>query len=285
MTRTTLGLGFSSCPNDTFAFHALVHGLVDVPRVRFAPRLDDVEELNRRAAGDDALPVTKLSVFAALFLLDRYQVLPSGAALGRGVGPLVVVRRDGSRPDRLAELAGRRVAIPGERTTANLLLEEFGPDGIVRVPMRFDAILAAVANGDVDAGLVIHESRFTYPGFGLERIVDLGELWEATTGLPLPLGVMAADRGLSSATRRAIGHGIASSVRYAQSWPQASREYVRAHAQELSDDVCARHVALYVNEFTVDLGAEGKTALDALAARARAAGLAPDGPSLIDDEE
>lgn len=284
MTRVPIGIGYSPCPNDTFMFHALVHGLVEVPRVRFEPWLADIEELNRRAAGDDALPVTKLSAFAALHGAARYAIAPAGAALGRGVGPLVVVRQAGRRPDRLAELAGRRVAIPGRRTTAHLLLRCFAGADWEPVEMRFDRILGAVARGEVDAGLVIHESRFTYAGFGLERLADLGELWEAQSGLPLPLGVIGIDRGLPATLRRAITQGIASSVRYAQACPDESRSYVRAHAQELADDVCARHIALYVNESSAELGAEGRAALEALAAKARAFGLAPPGPPLFGDD-
>ena len=249
----TLTFGFSPCPNDTFAFHALVHGLVDAP-FGVEPVLLDIEELNRRAHTGE-LDLTKLSVGAFAGVGERYRLLRSGAALGRGVGPLVVAREE--RP-----VDGARVAIPGYETTAFLLFRLAYPGHGEIAELRYDRILDAVAGGDADAGLIIHESRFTYADHGLTRIADLGEWWEGETGLPVPLAGICARAGLEEAD--AAEAAIQASVEYAFAHPEASREYVRAHSQELSDEVCDRHIALYVNEFSVDLADEGLAAIERL---------------------
>ena len=258
-----LRLGFSSCPNDTFMFHALVHGLVpDAPAVEVV--MEDIEALNRRALepGGDALPLTKLSVGAWARVRERYTVLDAGAALGRGCGPLVVAREAA----RLEGLGGRRIAVPGLGTTAYALLRMFGP-AHEPVPMRFDEVMPAVERGDVDAGLIIHESRFTYPEHGLVQVADLGEVWEADTGLPLPLGVIVADRELDPAVRDAFEAALSNSVRRAWDHPEAARAYIDAHAQEMDRDVCDQHIALYVNAFSATLGDEGRAAIDTFVAR------------------
>jgi len=259
-----LTFGFSPCPNDTFAFHALVHGLVDAP-ARVRPVLLDIEELNRRAH-DGELDLTKLSFGALPAVADRYAMLRSGAALGRGVGPLVVARE----PLSLAEAAAGPIAIPGRETTAFLLLRLLAPELGEPVELRYDEILGAVACGDVSAGLIIHESRFTYAEHGLVKVADLGELWEARSGLPIPLAAICARRDLDEDLRAQLEAAIRASVEYAFAHPEASREYVRAHSQELSDEVCDRHIALYVNGFSVDLGDEGLAAIEALTAQAAA---------------
>jgi 1,4-dihydroxy-6-naphthoate synthase len=261
-----LTFGFSPCPNDTFAFHALVHGLVDAP-FEVRPVLLDIEELNMRARSGE-LDLTKLSFGGIGSLTDTYAMLRSGAALGHGCGPLVVAREAMS----LAESAQRRMAIPGRDTTAFLLLRLFAPgieDGDV-AEVRYDRILSAVETGEVDAGLIIHESRFTYAEHGLERVADLGELWEARTGMPIPLAAICARRDLDDETRIAAERAIRASVEYAFAHPDASRDYVQEHSQELSEEVCRQHIALYVNEFSIDLGAEGLAAIDALMAAAAA---------------
>lgn len=271
----SLPLGFSSCPNDTFMFDALVHGRVPVADLRVTVEMDDIEVLNRRAVGLDSrppLPVTKVSVAALGRLTRDYAVLDAGAALGRGCGPLVLRRGDDTRFASLADLAGAVVAIPGEATTANLLLRLFGP-AVERVTLRFDEIMPAVARGEVDAGLVIHESRFTYADHGLATIADLGELWEQDTGLPLPLGVIVARRELPPATVDAIEQGLRRSVQAAWAEPELSWPYVRAHAQEMDEDVCRRHIGLYVNELSAGLGQEGRRAIEELVARMRAVGV------------
>ncbi len=273
--RHELALGFSSCPNDTFMFHALVGGLVEVPGIRFAPVIEDIEALNLRGLDPTRrLPITKLSASTMARLCDHYTVLDAGAALGRGCGPLVVRRSGRTDLGELGDLHGQRVAIPGENTTAYLLLRiaadqaRFEP-----VVMRFEAIMPAVAAGQVDAGLIIHESRFTYPSHGLVELADLGVVWERITGMPIPLGMIAVARELGESTIAAIEQGLRRSVELAFAQPERSRAWIREHAQELDEAVCRQHIALYVNEFSRSLGSEGRAAIDELLSRGRSSGL------------
>ena len=262
-----LSLAASPCPNDTFIFHALVHGLIPG-----APLVDltfaDVDVTNT-AAGRGEFDLVKVSYAALPWLLDRYHLLPCGGALGRGCGPLVLTRDD--RPD----LTGATVAVPGERTTAYLLLrlwsEERRPARIEVVP--FHRIMPGVADGTYDAGLVIHEARFTYPAYGLTALADLGDWWEKETGLPIPLGAILARKGVVDPDQAA--EWIRTSVSMAWANPDASREFVLRNAQEMDPDVARRHIELYVNEFTLDLGEEGYAAADALLGRSAAAGVTP----------
>jgi 1,4-dihydroxy-6-naphthoate synthase len=260
-----IGLGFTPCPNDAFAFHALVDGLVPAP-FEVEPVLLDIEELNQRA-GAGELQLTKLSFGAAAAAGDRYRLLRSGAALGRGVGPLVVARAQAS----LEETAAGRVAVPGLETTAFALLRLAAPALGEVVELRYDRILDAVVAGDVDAGLIIHESRFTYREHGLVSVADLGEWWEGETGLPVPLAGIFARNDLDAALVDEAEAAIRASVEYAFAHPEASRDYVRSLAHELSDEVCAAHIALYVNEHSVDIGDEGLAAIDRLIGRTTAA--------------
>ena len=268
-----LGLGFSPCPNDTFQFHALVSGAVTLPGFAVRPWLADIEALNERAMGPDPLAVTKLSLPGFAQVADRYAPLRAGAALGHGVGPLVVSRTGGA----LGRLAGRRVGIPGRYTTAHLLLRLFAPPDIEAVPMRFEAIMPAVAAGDVDAGVIIHEGRFTYAGHGLREVADLGALWEEETKLPLPLAVIAVQRSPLAPPAEVVEEGLRASIRAARARPEASADYVRAHAQEMDPAVCRQHIALYVNDYSVELGPEGEAAVAELLARGAAAGILPPG--------
>jgi 1,4-dihydroxy-6-naphthoate synthase len=254
----TLTFGFSPCPNDTFAFHALVHGLVDAP-FRVEPVLLDIEELNRRAH-DGVFDLTKLSVGAFAGVGARYRLLRSGAALGHGVGPLVVARESRT----LADAAAGRLAIPGRDTTAFRLLRLAAPALGEVVELRYDRILGAVASGEVDAGLVIHESRFTYANHGLVKVADLGDWWEAETGLPVPLAGICARADLEPALAAAAERALRDSVAHAFAHREASRDYVRAHAQEMSDAVCDAHIRLYVNELSLDLGDDGLRAIERL---------------------
>jgi 1,4-dihydroxy-6-naphthoate synthase len=259
---------YSPCPNDTFVFHALAHGLVPG-----APPIDvtfaDVDVTNT-AAERGEFDVVKVSYAALPWLLDRYALLPCGGAVGRDCGPLVLTAGD---PElRL----GATVAVPGERTTAYLLFRlwsaGFAP-GEIRV-MPFHAIMPAIRDGEVDAGLVIHEARFTYPRYGLYAVADLGDWWEGETGLPIPLGAILARRDLAVPHDELASH-IRASVRAAWADPDATRAYVAEHAQEMERDVADAHIALYVNEFTEDLGDAGYAAAEALLGRAAEAGLAP----------
>jgi 1,4-dihydroxy-6-naphthoate synthase len=235
-----LNFAFSPCPNDTFAFHALVHGLVPGPRV--APHIDDVEALNARAAGGGA-EVTKISIAAYGRMRDRYALLRAGGAAGFGVGPIVVARRE--------RTVGGRVAIPGERTTAALLLNMLGR--FETVPMRFDRIEQAVLRADVDCGVLIHEGRFTYQAKGLTLVEDLGAVWEQRMKCPLPLAAIAIRRDLAVAHGSEMDRALRASVEYAFAHPNASRGYVSDHAQEMDPSVVAKHIQLYVNDYTVAL--------------------------------
>jgi 1,4-dihydroxy-6-naphthoate synthase len=260
-----LSFGFTPCPNDAFAFHALVHGLVPAP-FEVEPVLLDIEELNRHAAAAE-LQLSKISFGAAAAAGDRYRLLRSGAALGRGVGPLVVARE----PASLEEAAAGRIAVPGRETTAFLLLRLAAPGLADVVELRYDRILGAVVAGEVDAGLIIHESRFTYGEHGLVAVADLGEWWEGETGLPVPLAGIFARSDLEPELVESAESAIRASVEYAFAHPEASRDYVRLHSHELSDEVSAAHIALYVNEHSVDVGDEGLAAIDRLLGRATAA--------------
>lgn len=255
-----LTFGFSPCPNDTFAFHALVHGLVDAP-FRVRPVLLDIEELNRRAH-DGAFDLTKLSVGAFAGVGTRYRMLRSGAALGHGVGPLVVARR----PMSLDEAVRDRVAIPGRETTAFRLLRLAAPALDEVVEVRYDRILGAIERGEFEAGLIIHESRFTYQDHGLVKVIDLGDWWERDTGLPVPLAGICARADLDPDLAAAAERAIHDSVAYAFAHRDASRAYVRAHSQEMSDEVCDKHIALYVNAHSLDVGDEGLRAIARLVA-------------------
>ncbi len=235
-----IDFGFSSCPNDTFAFHALVHGLVPGPAV--LPFIDDVEALNARAELGGA-EVTKISIAAYPRIRDRYALLRAGGAAGFGVGPIVVAREQRD--------VGGRVAIPGERTTAALLLRLLGQ--FDTVAMRFDQIEGAVLRGEVDCGVLIHEGRFTYGGKGLTLLADLGAVWEERMQSPLPLAAIAIRRDLVASIGAGIDAGMRASVEYAFAHPDASQAYVAAHAQEMAPDVVRRHIDLYVNRYTVEL--------------------------------
>lgn len=241
MDRPTVNFAFSSCPNDTFAFHALVHDLVG--EIRVDPHIDDIEALNVRAAGDEA-EVTKVSIAAyGHGLRDRYVLLRAGGAAGYGVGPIVVARNR-------REIGGR-VAIPGERTTANLLLRLLGT--FQTVAMRFDQIEDAVLRGDADCGVLIHEGRFTYEKKGLTLLADLGAVWEERMNAPLALAAIAIRRDLAGHLAPVVDRSLRLSVEYAFSHPDASRDYVSAHAREMDPDVARRHIDLYVNDYTVQL--------------------------------
>ncbi|MFD5492126.1 1,4-dihydroxy-6-naphthoate synthase [Streptomyces sp. NPDC001812] len=267
-----LGIVYSPCPNDTFVFDALAHG-----RVPGAPALDvtfaDIDVTNGMAERGES-DVLKVSYAALPYVLDAYALLPCGGALGRGCGPLVLTREEG------LDLAGRTVAVPSERSTAYLLFRLWAadvvPGGVGEiVVMPFHEIMPAVRDGKVDAGLVIHEARFTYREYGLHRLADMGEHWERTTGLPIPLGAIIARRSLGARTLTLLADSIRRSVRAAWDDPEAARPYVMAHAQEMDPTVADQHIGLYVNEFTADLGEDGYAAVRGLLTRAAAEGLVP----------
>lgn len=249
-------LGYSPCPNDTFIFDALVNGKIDTGDFIFKPVLEDVETLNRNAL-ESKLDITKLSFFAFSSVTDHYELLTAGSALGKGVGPLFISLKSFSNPAK--EI--RSVAIPGKNTTAYFLFRTFYPELTDVREMVFSDIENAVLSGKVDAGVIIHENRFTYEQRGLKKIADLGDLWEKKTGLPIPLGGIAIKKSLSEEVKQAVNRMLRKSVEFAFAHPDASAEYVKAHAQEMEESVRRKHIELYVNEFSVDLGKEGKDAI------------------------
>lgn len=274
----SLSLGYSPCPNDTFLFYALAHGIVPLPGLQRPPLLTDVESLNGLAS-HSRLSISKISCHALGHVRHNYALLRSGAALGRGCGPLLVARRD-LNP---AALSSGRIAIPGNLTTASLLLRLWQPNCLNLTVLPFDRIVPAICAGQVDAGLIIHEERFTYAQQGLIELVDLGIWWQELTGLPLPLGAIVAQRQLGSGKITVIEKAIAASLLYAQSNPDEPVSYIQQHAQELDIGAIEQHIALYVNDLTLDLGTEGLAAIEELLGRAAKAGLIPpqEGPLLM----
>jgi 1,4-dihydroxy-6-naphthoate synthase len=262
-------IGFSPCPNDTFIFYGLMHGHVPMRGVEPAPAiLADVESLNAWAL-EGRLDVTKLSFHALGHVLDEYVMLQAGSALGFGCGPLVVAARD-IQHHQLRDL---KVAIPGRFTTAAALLRQFAPQCRRLIVMQFDAIMPAIVRGEVDCGVIIHESRFTYKHEGLRLIVDLGAWWEEETGCAIPLGCIAARRSLGTDVIRELEKGIRASVRWARLHQEATMPYVREYAQEMEEAVLHNHISLYVNAFTEDIGAEGLAAVETFLERGRQHGL------------
>lgn len=251
-----LTIGFSPCPNDTFIFDAMINGKLQTNGLSFTPQLEDVETLNRLAE-DEVLDITKLSFFALYNVRDRYELLPSGSALGRGVGPLLISKKQFTTTSEI-----KTVAIPGKHTTAYFLFRTFFPALKNVKEMVFSEIEDAVLSGDVDAGLIIHENRFTYEAKGLKKIADLGELWEIETGNPIPLGGIAIRKSLPAEIKSAVGKLIRQSVEFAFANPHASDEYVKMHAQEMDEAVRKKHIELYVNEYSIDLGKEGNEAVE-----------------------
>jgi 1,4-dihydroxy-6-naphthoate synthase len=267
-----LTIGFSPCPNDTFIFHGLVCGLTGPACPSFAePLLADVETLNVWAMEQARLDVTKISFHALGHVLDDYVLLRSGGALGRGCGPLLVARQ----PMAARDLAGKKIAIPGRYTTAAMLLKLFSGADYETVPMSFETIMPSVARGEVDCGVIIHESRFTYAQHGLICLQDLGAWWENETGHPIPLGGIVARRSLGRELIRQIESCISQSVQLAFADAGKSRSYIKRYAQELDEQVIASHIGLYVNDFSQDLGQEGIAAVDEFLARGRDAGILP----------
>ncbi|MER5404406.1 1,4-dihydroxy-6-naphthoate synthase [Streptomyces sp. NPDC002769] len=280
-----LRIAYSPCPNDTFVFDAWAHG-----RVPGAPALDvtfaDIDITNGMAERGE-FDVLKVSYAVLPYVLDEYALLPCGGALGRGCGPLVLTREaaggDTARPGGsrgAGGLTGATVAVPSERSTAYLLFRLWAADQVPGgvgeiVVMPFHEIMPAVRDGKVDAGLVIHEARFTYQNYGLHKLADMGEHWELTTGLPIPLGAIIAKRSLGQERLTELAAATRASVRAAWDDPEASRPYVLAHAQEMDPAVADQHIGLYVNEFTADLGEDGYAAIRGLLTRAAAEGLVP----------
>lgn len=254
-----LSLGFSPCPNDTFIFDAMIHGKIDTEGLEFDVHLGDVEELNQQAFAGN-LDVTKLSYHAYAYLTDKYCLLDAGSALGNNCGPLLIARA----PMPQEEIIEAKIAIPGKYTTANFLLGYAYPQARHKVEMLFSDIEDAVLRGDVDAGLIIHENRFTYQQKGLVKLVDLGEYWENSTQMPIPLGGIVIRRDLPPDFQLKVNRVLQRSVQFAFDNPKSSLAYVRAHAQEMDEAVMYQHIELYVNDYTETLGERGRAAVQHL---------------------
>lgn len=252
-----LTLGFSPCPNDTFIFDAIVNKRIDLGDFEFEVVLADVEELNRMAA-EGKLDITKISYNAFAYVSHQYQLLNAGSALGNNCGPLLIAKNELSDE----ELKHGTIAIPGARTTANFLMTFAYPVVQNKKLLLFSEIETAVLNGDVDAGVIIHENRFTYEERGLVKLKDLGQHWEEQTGFPIPLGGIAIRRKLHPSIRLNFDSLLRQSVQFAFDHPDASKDYVTCHAQEMDEAVMKSHIDLYVNDFTLDLGEKGKAAIE-----------------------
>ncbi len=265
-----ISIGYSPCPNDTFIFDAIAHGKIDTEGLEFDIVLADVEALNRMAFAGQ-LDVTKLSYHAFAWLTERYALLDAGSALGNNCGPLLIARA----PMDWEDINHARIAIPGKYTTANFLLSLARPEASGKLEMLFSEIEEAVLDGRADAGLIIHENRFTYAQKGLHKIADLGEYWETLTGMPIPLGGIVIRRDLPVEVQQRFNRVMARSVAFALDHPQQTLPYVRAHAQEMDEAVMFQHIGLYVNDFTRNLGDMGRAAVQRLFDMAQERGVIP----------
>lgn len=263
-----LTLGFSPCPNDTFIFNALVNGTLRPMNFQFKPELHDVETLNQMAC-EERLDITKLSFYAWLRVKKRYTLLSSGGAMGYGCGPLVI----SSKPLRREDMAGCRIALPGEWTTGHLLFRLWAPEAQQRHFVSYDRIFDELLSGRADCGVIIHESRFTFQQAGFRQIVDLGAWWEEETGLPIPLGCIAASNRLPVIVVDQVERLIRQSIVLAQEQPEEALPYIQQHAQEMTADVLHAHIDTFVNDFSLDMGAAGRKAVSVLAERAQQAGI------------
>lgn len=256
-----LTLGFSPCPNDTFIFDALVNKKIDTEGLEFEPILEDVETLNQWVLQGN-LDITKLSFPAFFQSLDNYVLLNAGSALGKGVGPLLVSKYAIENTD--PEITNQSIAIPGISTTANLLLSFAFPAATNKIQMIFSAIEDAVLTGKTDLGVIIHENRFTYQQRGLHKVMDLGENWEDKMNAPIPLGGIAISQSIKRTTALKVNALIRKSLEYAFSNYPLITEYVKQHSQEMNEGVMRQHIDLYVNNYSLDLGNEGKKAINTL---------------------
>jgi 1,4-dihydroxy-6-naphthoate synthase len=269
----TLSLGFSTCPNDTFIFDAMVHHKIDTFGYHFDLLMGDVEELNQMALKSE-LDITKLSYHAYAYLWSQYAILNSGSALGKNNGPLLISKKK-IYPDEIEHL---KIAIPGVHTTANLLFSIAFPKATNKKEYLFSDIETAILDQEVDAGLIIHENRFTYLNKGLIKIVDLGEFWENSTHQTIPLGGIVVKRSLSNQTQVQINQMIRKSIEYAYANPSSATAFMKQYAQEMQEDIMKQHTDLYVNNFTFDLGQDGQKSIEMLYTKAFDLGLIPSLP-------
>ena len=267
-----LTLGFSPCPNDTFIFDALIHKKVDTEGLDFEVFYDDVETLNQKALNSE-LDISKLSFHAFAYVVDSYALLDAGSALGFGVGPILISKSE-VNPTRLP--VDGRVGIPGKYTTANFLLSLACPTIVNKVEMLFSDIENALLNDEIDLGLIIHENRFTYEEKGLHKVMDLGEYWEAETGGAIPLGGIVIKRELPEEAKLKVNRVLQRSVEFAFANPKSAKDFIRSHAQEMDEAVMYKHIGLYVNKYSIDLGQEGRKAIEHLFEKARSLGVIPE---------
>jgi 1,4-dihydroxy-6-naphthoate synthase len=270
-----LTLGFSPCPNDTFIFDALIHHKIDTEGLDFEVFYEDVETLNQKAFCGD-LDVTKLSYHAFAYVADKYVLLDSGSALGFGVGPMLISKKEISVSDLKSNVSNLKIGIPGKYTTANFLLGLAFPEAINKEILVFSDIENAVLEGRVDIGLIIHENRFTYQDKGLKKIIDLGDYWEKQTGCAIPLGGIVANRNLPVDVQHKLNRVLRRSVEFAFANPKSGLEFIRSHAQEMSEEVMYKHIELYVNQYSVNLGVEGRKAIQLLFDTALEKGIIPE---------
>lgn len=272
-----LTLGFSPCPNDTFIFDALIHHKIDTEELEFEVFYDDVETLNQKAFRGE-LDITKLSYHAFAYLTDKYALLDAGSALGFGVGPLLICKGDADElySQLQTDNCQLKIGIPGKYTTANFLLGLAFPQATNKVELVFSDIEDAVLEGRVHVGLIIHENRFTYQDKGLKKIIDLGDFWEKKTGCAIPLGGIVANRNLPVDVQHKINRVLRKSVEYAFANPKSGLEFIKQHAQEMSEEVMYKHIELYVNKYSVDLGVEGRKAINLLFGTALEKGIIPE---------
>lgn len=269
-----LTLGFSPCPNDTFIFDALIHHKIDTEGLEFEVFFDDVETLNQKAF-NGKLDITKLSFHAFAYALKNYILLDAGSALGFGVGPLLISKREIRHSELHTPASTLHIGIPGKYTTANFLLGLAYPNLNNKTEMIFFDIEDALLDGKIDLGLIIHENRFTYMDKGLRKLTDLGEYWENLTGCAIPLGGIVAKRSLPEDIKHKVNRVLRRSVEFAFANPRSGLDFIREHAQEMSEDVMYKHIELYVNKYSVDLGTEGKKAVKLLFETALEKGVIP----------
>jgi 1,4-dihydroxy-6-naphthoate synthase len=271
-----LTLGFSPCPNDTFIFDAMVHGRIDTEGLEFDYFLTDVEDLNKMALHSE-VDITKISYHAYSYVAQNYLILDAGSALGHRNGPLLISKRRIS----ISELPGLKIAIPGKYTTANLLFSIAWPDVVNKTEYLFSDIEDAILKGEVDAGLIIHETRFTYYKRGLHKLADMGEYWEALTGLPIPLGAIVIKRSISDNIAQKVNRVVRRSLEYAYKDSFASFDFVSGNAKEMDSTIMNNHIKLFVNEYTLDLGANGREAIVELFRMAGEKSIIPQLPDRI----
>lgn len=274
-----LSLGFSPCPNDTFIFDALIHHKIDTEGLEFDVSFDDVETLNQKAF-NNTLDITKLSYHAFAYVADQYVLMDSGSALGFGVGPLLIYKGPierfitgadyettvgesgtGNKADLTAVISKLKIGIPGKYTTANFLLSLAFPEADNKIEMKFNEIENALIEGSIDFGLIIHENRFTYQDKGLTKLMDMGDYWEKQTGCAIPLGGIVINRNLPLDIQLKVNRVLRRSVEFAFANPKSGLDFIRSHSQEMSEEVMYKHIDLYVNQYSVDLGAEGHKAI------------------------